>query len=89
MPTIFIFLIDHIAGTIERKQIVKLDNIYFSDIHTIQARGNNIVCFYEHDKEWGIAAYELGPDPALKYFNLGMDEVSSPSPVACQSLHEV
>ena len=85
MPTIFIFLIDYIAGTIERKQAVKLDNIYFSKIYTVQARGNNIVCFYEHEQEWGIAVYELGPDPVLKYFNLGMDEVSSPSLVACQN----
>ena len=57
---------------------MKFDDIYFSKVHTIQETGNNIVCSHEHNQGWGIVVYELGPDPALKYFNLGMDEVSSP-----------
>ena len=71
-----VFLVDHIAGIIERKQVVKLDGVRFHDIYSIQAKGNVILCLYEQIYEWGITVSELGPNPALKHFTLSLDGVS-------------
>ena len=75
-PALLVFLIDHVAGTIERKQVVELDNILSHYSHGIHARGNTILCFYEHSRGWGITVSELGPDPIRKHFTLSLNEVS-------------
>lgn len=72
------FLVDHIAATIEQKQVVKLDGVRSHKVYGIHARGNNIVCFYDHGHGWGIIVSELGPGPALKHFNLAVNGVRSP-----------
>jgi len=76
--SLLVFLVDHIAGTIEQKQVVNLCDTYFYGIYGIHARGNIILCFYEHGSGWGITVSELGPDPALRLFNLSVNEVSLP-----------
>jgi hypothetical protein len=76
--SLFVFLVDHIVGTIEQKQVVKLDGTYFYEVYGIHARGGIILCFYEHGHGWGITVSELGPDPALKHFTLNANRVSRP-----------
>ena len=63
-----IFLVDHTAGIIEKKQVVKLDILFTLESYKIRARGNTILCFHDHDycHEFGITVSELGPNPALK-----------------------
>jgi len=56
--------------------VVKLNDIYYYEIYGIHARGNTILCFYEHSRGWGVTVSELGPDPALKLFTLGTNRVS-------------
>ena len=80
--SLLVFLVDHIAGTIEQKQVVNLCDTYFCGIYGIHARGNIILCFYEHRSGWGITVSELGPDPAPKLFNLSVNEVSLPPRVS-------
>ena len=73
-----IFLVDHIAGFIEQKQVVKFDISLRYDSRKIHARGNTILCFYDHGycHEFGITVSELGPNPAMKSFILRTDLVS-------------
>ena len=74
--SLLVFLVDHVAGIIEWKQTVKLDDIHFCEIWSIHARGNTILCFYEHSHGWGITDFELGSDPAMKHFTVSNNEVS-------------
>ena len=71
-----VFLVDHVAGIIEQLQVVKLDQLPYYETHSIHARGNTILCFYEYNIGRGITVSELGPDPALKHFILGTNRVS-------------
>ena len=73
-----IFLVDHTAGIIEKKQVVKLDIVFTLELYKICARGNTILCFHDHDycHEFGITISELGPNPVLKSFTLSTNQVS-------------
>ena len=56
--------------------MIRLGGVYLYDVYGIHARGNIILCFYEHGHGWGITVSELGPDPAMKSFNLSINGVS-------------
>ena len=73
-----IFLVDHTAGIIEKKQVVKLDILFTLALYKIRARGNTILRFHDHDycHEFGITVSELGPNPTMKSFILRIDLVS-------------
>ena len=76
--SLLVFLIDHVAGIIEPKQVVKLDDQGICVVYGIHARGNTILCFYDYfySHGWGITVSELGPDPATNYFALSTNRVS-------------
>jgi len=85
-PSLLVFLVDHIAGTIEQKQVVDLDVPYFYEMHGIHAKGNIIMCLCDHSYRWGLTVSELGPDPTMKFFTLGTEQASLQLPLRLLSI---
>lgn len=70
--SLLVFLVDHVSGIIEKKQVVELEDVASHDIYGIHARGNTILCFYDCGSRWVMTVSELGQDPALKHFTFNI-----------------